>query len=95
MRSHAAAPGKRGGGRKANAKGDAKNGKLFRVETPMVVVADNEAGLILVFAVTKYCRGMFGGAQDADRPARGCVGIWMAPALETAAAVIMFASPPT
>jgi hypothetical protein len=33
MRSHAAS-GKRRGGRKANAKGDAKNGKLFHVEIP-------------------------------------------------------------
>jgi hypothetical protein len=35
VRSHAAAPGKRGGGPKANAKGDAKNGKLFHAETPL------------------------------------------------------------
>jgi hypothetical protein len=35
MRSHAGtAPGKRGGGRKANAKGDANSGKLFHAETP-------------------------------------------------------------
>jgi hypothetical protein len=27
-------PGKRGGGRKADAKGDAKSGKLFHTETP-------------------------------------------------------------
>jgi hypothetical protein len=34
-RSHAAAaPGKRGGGRKANAKGDARNGKHFHAGTP-------------------------------------------------------------
>ena len=32
--SHSAAPGKCGGGRKANAKGDAKNGRLFHAETP-------------------------------------------------------------
>jgi hypothetical protein len=34
MRSSHAAAGKRRGGRKAKAKGDAKNGKLFHVETP-------------------------------------------------------------
>ena len=34
MRSHATAPGKRGGGRKANEKGGAKNGKIFHAETP-------------------------------------------------------------
>jgi hypothetical protein len=36
MRSHAAAPGKRGGARKAEAKGDAKKAKIFHVETPSI-----------------------------------------------------------
>jgi hypothetical protein len=34
------------------------------------------------------------GAQDVDRPAGGCDGIWIAPALDTAAAVIILALPP-
>jgi hypothetical protein len=33
------------------------------------------------------------GAQDADRMVAGCDGIWIAPALDTAAAVIILALP--
>jgi hypothetical protein len=62
MRSSHAAAGKRRGSRKANAKGDAKNGKLFHVETPRW-----------------------------RRPAGGSEGISIAPALDTAADVIILA----
>jgi hypothetical protein len=64
MRSHAAA-GKRRGGRKANAKGDAKNGKLFHVETPSQSCSqNNEVGLVLVFRSNKSLYGATAGRPN-------------------------------
>jgi len=87
IRSHAAAS-KRGGGTKSNAKGEARNGKQFHLETPFwprfrSQVLSRRSG-----------NNSDSHRRDAERSAGDTDGVRIAPALDTASAVVLPASLP-